>query len=371
MWGILLGTILDYLTWRGDLLFSQDSFNNIDALILSQITYIDFDGIVSDDFSKTVTLAECAHEIKRRLDEDAQAKVLVPFINTQTVDIFLRAAECNRFSSLRLAGHINVIDEKTEQQFCALTIRDDWKGVYIVFRGTDDSLIGWKEDLNMSFKSPVPSQSAAVDYVTQVSKKLSLPLILCGHSKGGNLATYAACFCNTRVKKKIRFVYNFDGPGFPHHIIESDEYKNALEIINTFIPQSSFFGVLLDRAEPHQVVESDSIGIMQHDLLSWHIIGNNFVYCNDRSDLSYFTDKTVRDWLLKLNSTEKELFVNTIYRVLEVTKAKTVSELSRSWIKHSATIIKCFYKTDETTKKVVLKVIRQLFDAAKENFLPF
>ena len=42
----MMANLMDYLDWRGDLTFEQAPFNEVDNLILAQLVYVEFEGIV-------------------------------------------------------------------------------------------------------------------------------------------------------------------------------------------------------------------------------------------------------------------------------------------------------------------------------------
>ena len=199
-----MANILDYIDWRGDLTFNQSSFNDIDNLILSRISYLPFDGII--DEMETITVRE-AHERFKKLDLKN-----VKILQEEDLDLFPSVAQSTRFGNLFLKNYINKRDLQEEKQFSAITIILPDGTMYIAYRGTDNTLVGWKEDFNMSFMKSVPAQADAVDYLNNVAAQTSGRLRVGGHSKGGNLAVYAAAFCNQDVQDRIIEVYNNDGP---------------------------------------------------------------------------------------------------------------------------------------------------------------
>ena len=166
-----------------------------------------------------------------------------------------------RFNSMKLFAYVNKIDEKTQTQFSAITIKINENELYISFRGTDNTLIGWKEDFNMGFVFPVPAQELAVDYIEKIASRHSENMLVGGHSKGGNLAVYSAAFCSEAVQNRIEIVYNFDGPGFDEKVLQKDGYKRICNKVNTFVPQSSVVGMLLNHEERYIIVHSTQLGL--------------------------------------------------------------------------------------------------------------
>ena len=179
-----------------------------------------------------------------------------------------------RFGNLYISDFINKKDVEQEKQFSAITVHLPNDYIYVAFRGTDNTIVGWREDLNMCFSDTVPSQIDAVNYLNSIAKKYdneNLKIFVGGHSKGGNLAIYAAAFCDLKFQEKIVTVYNNDGPGFSENIVDTEEYRRILPKIQTFMPQTSIIGRLLNHKEKIIILESTQTGIMQHDLYSWQV----------------------------------------------------------------------------------------------------
>lgn len=218
-----MANILEYLDWRGDLTLLERPFNEVDNLILAEICYLDFSGFVPAGFqTQQVTLLDAASAYFAAHPETNMG-VLVP---DQIPVLVEHAAKTARFGDIRLLGYVNRIDEETQTQFSALTMLLPDGSAYVAFRGTDDTIVGWKEDFNMAFTPEIPAQKYAAEYLRQVSAALPFrPLLVGGHSKGGNLAVYAAVFCGQDVQKRILAVYNNDGPGFYSSLLSLPEQQ--------------------------------------------------------------------------------------------------------------------------------------------------
>ena len=363
----MITNMLDYIAWRGDITLDEAAFNEVDSLILCQLSYINFDGLIPHDFTKKGTTLAVASQLFFG-SKDFSARVdNGPLINPGTTALLRVAGESARFRDMRVCGYVNRFDGAQEKQFAAITFLPDDGTLFIAFRGTDNTLVGWKEDFNMAFMTPVPSQLESVDYIQRCANKLKGKIRMGGHSKGGNLAIYAATFCGTKIQKRIEAIYNNDGPGFDASVIDTEGFRAICPRIHTFIPQSSIVGMLLDHEEGYTVVESSESGIMQHDPLSWHVVGAHFICLESITKRSQFIDQTVKTWLKELNMEQREKFIDTLFSVIETVEAKTISELSLKWVKNSATIIKALSKLDDATKEAVLQAIQLLFRAAKAN----
>ena len=355
----IMANIFDYLQWRGDLTLEQDEFNEIDNLILARFSYLPFDELIKEN--ENVSIEELAKRYKKAniKPEDILWK--------DDVNLLPALEKAERFKNMIAVKYINKIDEEEEKQFSAITVLMPDDTIYVSYRGTDNTIVGWKEDFNMSFKSHVASQLDSVKYLEEIAKEYpNIKLRVGGHSKGGNLAVYAAVFSNDSVKNRIINVYNNDGPGFSDEIIKLDEYKNMIKKVHTFIPQSSVFGRLLNHEEKYTVLESVQTGIM-HDLYSWQVLGNEFVRVDEITDGSEFVNETIRGWLSKVSPEQREQFIDTIFAILNNTNAHRMHELSENWFVNAKTILKTYKNIDEESKKIITETLFCLFSIAKDN----
>ena len=267
-------------------------------------------------------------------------------------DLFPAMAKSKRFGKLYIIEYVNNVDEDEEKQFSAVTILLPDNTMYVAYRGTDNTLVGWKEDFNMCFSSNVPSQLAATQYLEKVSKLNKRKIRVGGHSKGGNLAIYAAVFANDSVKNRIINVYNNDGPGMSSDIIEKQEYKDMVNKIYTYVPQSSIIGRLLYHEEKYKVIESTQTGIMQHDLYSWQLEGKKFTYLEELTKESKVADKVIKGWLNGISPERRQEFVDILYQILITTNAQTLKEFSNNWLKNASICLKAYTTSNEEDKKI-------------------
>ena len=353
--------IFDYLKWRGDLKISQAPFNHVDALILSRLSYAPFEDIVSYRPLEKIVLSQAASIFFSK-------EISINYIFTdQDVKLLEAMMRSERFKDMRLSGYINEVDYETQKQFAALVIDVGNHTHFVSYRGTDNTLVGWKEDFNMSFMTPVPAQEAAVHYLERVAESIPGYIQTGGHSKGGNLAVYAASFCSAQVQKRIIKVYNNDGPGFDTTVISTDGYANIRGRIHTFVPQSSIVGMLLEHEEEYRIVHSTQTGLLQHDLFSWEVMGNDFVYLDTVSSRSRFMDKTLKDWMLHMDSSQREQFIEAIYSIFDETNAKTLEELTSNWYKNALIILKSLKNMDGSLKQFTSEILSLLIKSAKQN----
>lgn len=204
------------------------------------------------------------------------------------------------------------IPEK-QLQFGALAVLLGNGTSFLAFRGTDSTLVGWKEDFNMSFMDTVPAQLAATEYVQRFVQAHPGPLILGGHSKGGNLAVFAAITSAPSIQDQILNIYSFDGPGFSAQLLSTPAYECMMPRVHTFLPQSSIVGILLERKEAYTVVRSGKIGLLQHDPYSWQVVGGDFIRLEEITGASKFADKTLTQWLSNLTPQQREQVIDVVY----------------------------------------------------------
>lgn len=359
-----MANMTDYIDWRGDILFSELGLNEVDNLILSAICYIDFEGIVSPSFNKPILLRTAARKyLLRHRGERAYLGAIVP---PHIVTLMAKAAKSKRFGSVRVCGYINHVNDESQTQFSAITYLLDEKNICVSFRGTDDTIIGWKENFNMSFMHPVPAQIEAVSYLEDAASERMGNIYVTGHSKGGNLAAYAVTKCKTAVLDRIACAYNNDGPGFNTEFIESNEYKRAKSRIRTIIPESSVVGMLLEHEESYEVVKSSETGLLQHDSLSWEVLGGSFVHLDTISEESKFIDKTIKGWLGEMTVEDRENFVDNLFDALSSTSAKTLTDLNSDRKK----LLKAWSGLDAETRNTVFKYVKLLLKEKTKNFIP-
>ncbi len=354
-----MANIFDYIQWRGDLSLSKDEFNEIDNLILSRFAYFPFDEIIKEDEIVTIK------ELSERFQKKDINKMTILWEND--IKLFPAMGSSKRFGELKATKYINKINTEKEKQFSAITVIIPDNTIYISFRGTDNTIVGWKEDLNITFKSHIPSQIEAVEYLEEVTKEYPNKIRIGGHSKGGNLAVYAAAFTSENIKKRIINIYNNDGPGFNDEIIETKEYKEIIEKVNTYIPQDSVFGRLLNHKEKYTVVESTQKGFMQHDLYSWQLLGNKFIHLKEVTNGSKFIDKSIKDWFEQIDAEKREQIIDIIFQVINTTKVETISELSTHWLLNAKIILNSYKNIEQENKKMILETLSALFKIIKDN----
>lgn len=352
--------IIDYIEWRGDLSFENSPINEIDDIIFARFSYLPFKYI---ELKEIDTIENIALEMK---DLDIEN-----YLWNDDKVFLQKIGNCKRFKDIKVSDYIEIFDEAAEKQFAAITLWIQKNQKYISFRGTDSSLVGWKEDINMGFKKDVPSQKEAVKYLNSMAEKYKDNLIIGGHSKGGNLAVYSAVFCKDSVKNRIERVINADGPGFDKSVILTDNYKKILNKIQTYIPQSSIVGRLLEHEEEYQVVKSIQKGIMQHDIYSWEIEPTKLIRIPTVTNNSEIFNGIVSDWLKNTTPEQRENFINMIYEIIMETQAQRTSDFRVETAKKIGIILNGYINVDPEDKKeiehMVKLILESVFKVLKEN----
>lgn len=345
--------MMDYLAWRGDIALDYSPFCDLDSLVLASLSYL--------NYPKEPTLIR-----DLGLHVPAVDKNQFSFVH-EIRAMLSAAAMTERFADIRMHHPVAVTDQDRDMQFAAVTFDLPDGTHYVAFRGTDSTIVGWREDFNMAFESPVPAQSAAVKYLNEAAALTSGPLILGGHSKGGNLAVYAAAHADPMLQSRIRTVYSFDGPGLDDATMASEGYGNIARRIRSFVPQQSVVGLLLTYHPEYTVVKSDGIGLLQHDSFTWQVLGTDFIAVTELDVGSQLVDHTVHEWLSKVTPDKRKIFIDTIFDILEATGANTVKELLKDVPGRVPAILKALQKVDFETAKMVVTLWGQFVQIGATN----
>jgi hypothetical protein len=361
-----MANLFDYLTWRGDLEFSKSPLNPVDSVILCQLSYLPLDDIVPGPGEKNgINIGLAANMLREKLQNDSDLKSHLMYKDDP--QLLNALASSNRFGKCHLFGYVNHIDTDREVQFSAVCVHTNDDCCFIAFRGTDFTFVGWKEDFNMSFKEVIPAQIEAVNYLERMASMIKDPLRLGGHSKGGNLAVYAAANCRKNIQKRITEIYSNDAPGFHKNVISSEGFAAIKDRVHSYVPQDSVVGMLLEHGCDYTVIKSSQVGILQHDQYSWEMTHNNMVQVDNVTLSSRFVDKTLRDWIDSLDVEHREQFFDALYSILSASETKSIPELENSWFKAVGRIIKSLSSIDESTRNIINKALGELFNSARRN----
>ena len=359
-----MANIIDYVKTNMSTM-TQEPFGPADSLVLSKLCYVRLGGIVPGMRRRSSGVRIC-----EMLKAEMFGSMLKYMEDTrQERDFLFALAASPRYRNISMNFYADKNDKQTEKQFAALTFLLEDNTAYVAFRGTDQTIVGWKEDFNMAFLSPIPSQEESVEYLGRVAKLLrrNTKLRIGGHSKGGNLAVYAAVKCAPKVRKRIIGVYNHDGPGFRNGIFGSPAFLSIKERIHTTIPEASLVGMLLQQHEDYRVVKSSRRGLMQHDPFSWEIKKGDFVYADGLKSSAVTRNKALNEWLATLEDDKRRLIVNTLFGLLEKTNASTFQELSENLGKNISAMISAVKGLDPESKKFITQTIAELAKISVRN----
>lgn len=385
-------TLYEYVIWRGDISHLQTPYNEVDYLIFSELAYVNFDNVISPK-NEPLSLNE-AFELYQKRNQTLNDQDLSAIYN-ESHHLFELMIHTKRYQNIKIMHYVNEVDKKLVKQFSAMTFILDDETLFVAYRGTDDSLIGWHEDFLMLCQNTVPSQISAQEYLETVARfpyqksllhslqnhhlgpltqrikkhfqlKKGRPIIIGGHSKGGNLAIYAGCFCQSSLQENIQCIYNYDGPGFQDELIQSPQYQNMLPRIHSYLPHYSFFGIVLGHEEQYSVVHSQYTGMLQHNPFSWEV--NPFGFIQD--ELSFesvqFSIKVIL-FLNKLTYEDKIAFVEAMFGLFESLHLYTFTDLSHISYKHILAAIKELTLLPPHVRKMLIEVLHMLWLEAKKT----
>ena len=361
-----MDNLYDYLYWRGDLSFKSVPPNEIDFVIFSVLSYIDFSSVfVSDDLNIRYSLEKLA--LLMAENGSLVPKPETPSFEVECLELLPLLATKTRFKDVSVLGYSCNTEKDNVLQFAAISFLLPSPELVVSFRGTDATLIGWKEDFMMSFKKSVGSQECGLEYLEKVAQVTSSPISLVGHSKGGNVASYSALKASKAVQTRIDQVYSFDGPGFNEQSLKSLNNPEMKKRLTTLVPQGSVVGILMQHEEPIEVVYScKKGGISQHMPFTWEVHVDHFKRLEERDRASLMFDKSIRKWLEGLDEEEINSFINSFFATADDAGVQSVSDLKLKPGKTLSNLIKVYSKKDLKTRKQIEKTIGALLASMRD-----
>ena len=343
-----MANLIDYLAWRGDIPFSVSPWNEVDGLMCAVLSYLNFHGLQDH---RGWTLREA-----KRIDLliEAQGNTFGP-----RKKMFEAMAETARFGDCRMHHFIALTDEDASMQFSAMCmdLPDDTKAV--VFRGTDNTLVGWREDFNMSYQTRVPAQQAAAYYLLKAAKLTDRPIRLIGHSKGGNLAVYAGASMPERIQNRIESIWSYDGPGMNLDVSRSDGFTRIRDKIHSYIPQTSIIGLLMEYYRPYTVVHSIAKGLEQHDPMSWQVYGEHFEEMESIDRTASVVCETLHEMLTNSTPEQRAAFVDTLFHLADNTNATRMSDILNEKFRSLVKMAGGRKELDPETRRVFTRLMGQ------------
>ncbi len=357
----MANTIHDYLKEFGDVPFSERPMTEVDSLVLCQLAYLKFDGMVPgvNDNKRSVTLQELAvHPDREKLYKDE-------LYEKDNQALFEALLAGRRFRNLKLNCYINVVEKQWETQFSAITFILEDSTIFVAFRGTDETIVGWKEDFNMAFITPVPGQELSAKYLNVVTTRFSNPFYVGGHSKGGNFAIYSAMQCAPIVQKRIKKVYCMDGPGFHPRTLARCDYDKIADRVVKYMPHSSMVGMIFEWNTDYKVVEARYFGFAQHNPYNWKIENGEFVAAEDIYEKARLKSSSLNEWIVSQDEEHIRLFIDTVYQVIIASQAEDVIAITTDWKRSMFGIIGALKEVDQETVQVLQEIVKDLFELSR------
>ncbi|MBQ8063133.1 MAG: DUF2974 domain-containing protein [Clostridia bacterium] len=351
-----MADIFDYLAWRGDLPICEAApLNELDFAVLARFSNLPFYDVYHTGEETMGSFCRVMESFPR---EPFQIDGDVPFVKL--------IAASRRFAPLRVTDYVKDNRPELEMQFAAVTIHLPGDVLFLSYCGTDSSLLGWKENLNMSFQDDIPAQCAALSYAAKALKTYpeTKALYLGGHSKGGNLAAYAAVCLPEKYRPMVLGAYSFDGPGFSQKFIAEHAFEEMADRMYTFLPEGSVVGRVLEHAEDFEVVKSNVSNLLQHDLYTWTVEPLRLVRAEKSSDGSEIFYNSVRHLLEETTPKQRELVLAGVYSIVtaNASKPKDIQD-------DFSVLIQPLYREVRTMSREDWQVVTQVFRAFLDAYV--
>lgn len=353
--------VIDYINTYGDRSFEDMPWNEVDSVAMALFSYFRWDGVIPDitEEAEAISLSEMysrivpAHVYE---DQKTMAEDHAKLIDAMVKSVRFKNMSCNYYSERTC--------EAEETQFAAFTCFPEGELPIVIFRGTDGTLVGWKEDFNMAFSKPISGHYLSSIYFNNVAGLVKKDIRIAGHSKGGNLAIFAAMSAPTGIRERVREIYAFDSPGFRPELRQLYGYDNIAGRIRKFMPKSSLVGVLLENSNDYTSVNSNAIGgVFQHNPYTWEIDGMFIKTVDNIKRSSKYINKSMNQWIMQLNEEQFHMFVDTLFEVAGASGAKTVADIDDNKVNWIAAAARVTQKLDKEQRSNILIILKELATA--------
>ena len=361
-----MGNLITYVQQYEAQTFQEKPLTDIDILVLTEIAYLPFDEIVPSSFEvkSGISLNQLGEKFETIKEKEHENN---PFMITeermQLLDV---VSKSQRFKDIKVFGFLNDIDDERTKQFAAVCYQWEEESRWIIFRGTDESLTGWKEDFMMTYSDLIPAQTDAIEYLKKQAETFSGTLNVSGHSKGGNLSLYASAMQNEAVQNRIEQIYCWDSPGVHRSILSTEGYQRVVSKAKRYIPQDSIVGLMLESQVPYHIIESQGSGISQHSALMWNIQEDHFVELTELTKNSQLTDQTFKQWTETVPDEDLKLFFDTFFELFFEMGVETVNDVYYNFRIYMQEFFKKAYQMDTEKREILLRVGRLLFQIRYE-----
>ena len=361
-----MGNLITYVQQYGAQIFEDKSLTDIDVLVLTEIAYLPFDKIVpkSFDITEAISLNQLGKEFEKIKEKEHENN---PFmITSERIELLEVVSKSQRYKEIKVFGFMNDIDDERTKQFAAVCYQWEEENRWIIFRGTDETLIGWKEDFMMTYSDLIPAQTDAIEYLKKQAETFSGTLNVSGHSKGGNLSLYASTMQDEAIQNRIEQIYCWDSPGVHRSILGTEGYQRVVSKAKRYIPQDSIVGMMLESQVPYHIIESQGSGISQHSALMWNIEEDHFVELTELTKNSQLTDQTFKQWTEVVSDEDLKLFFDTFFDLIFEMGVETVNDVYYNFRMYMQKIFEKAYQMDPEKREVLLRVGHLLFQIRYE-----
>lgn len=343
--------------------FDERPFCEVDSLILCWLSYIYYHENIDINFRKE------GQSVKDVFRSEYFAEMFDRVWSPkETWQLLAAVVASPRFRDMDIMYYRHEIAAQSNLQFAAMVFRLKPNLYYVAYRGTDWSITGWKEDFLLALKDPIPSQKMAVSYLTEVANAVKGSLILGGHSKGGNLAVYAAACCSEEIQNRIKRVYSFDGPGFLLTDLQQEGFKRIRTRIRKTMPGSSFFGMIFDSAAGYRIINSNGVSVMQHNPITWQVKNGKLVERDDRTMYTKTITRRLNIWIKKMSQDELEVFIRTVFDLADQTGATSIDELRAKLAPNVVKIFRSYRNLDKERQKFIRQIISMLAFGGDDDY---
>ena len=356
-----MGNLITYVQQYEAQIFQEKSVTDIDILVLTEIAYLPFDEIVSSSFEEkaAISLNQLGKEFEIIKEKEHENN---PFMITkERIQLLDVVSKSQRYKDIKVFGFMNDIDDELTKQFAAVCYQWEEESRWIIFRGTDESLTGWKEDFMMTYSDLIPAQTDAIEYLRKQAELFSGSLNISGHSKGGNLSLYASAMQEEDIQNRIQQIYCWDAPGVHRSILNTEGYQRVVLKAKRYIPQDSIVGLMLESQVPYHIIESQGSGISQHSALMWNIEDDHFVELTELTRNSQLTDQTFKQWTEVVSDEELKLFFDAFFELFFEMGVETVNDVYYNFRFYVQKFFQKAYQMDTEKREILLRVGRLLF----------
>ena len=361
-----MGNLITYVQQYGAQTFEDKSLTDIDVLVLTEIAYLPFDEIVpkSFDVTEAISLNQLGKEFEKIKEKEHENN---PFmITSERIELLEVVSKSQRYKEIKVFGFMNDIDDERTKQFAAVCYQWEEENRWIIFRGTDETLIGWKEDFMMTYSDLIPAQTDAIEYLKKQAETFSGTLNVSGHSKGGNLSLYASAMQEEAIQNRIEQIYCWDSPGVHRSILGTEGYQRVVSKAKRYIPQDSIVGLMLESQVPYHIIESQGSGISQHSALMWNIEEDHFVELTELTKNSQLTDQTFKQWTEVVSDEDLKLFFDTFFDLIFEMGVETVNDVYYNFRMYMQKFFEKAYRMNPEKREVLLRVGHLLFQIRYE-----